>query len=94
MTYQRITWAIEQAASEGVASAVDAFGLEDAPPATVVWEFLNEQVWIETGRPEDLPLACPQGFIDQYNKKLREAFALARLRDDFPFDLKANQGRL
>jgi len=61
MTYQQITWAINDAALLAAESAFDAFGSDpDAalPTPEIAWEFLNNSVYGggEIERPAGLAL--------------------------------------
>ena len=56
MTFQRVLWAIDEAAAEAARAAVDAFG-KDVPSAEVAWDFLNELGLLRSlpGAVETLP---------------------------------------
>lgn len=68
--------AIQQAAELAAGSAVDCFG-EDIPNAQTAWDFINDQIYAEEGRPLHLPDVMPNGFGPLYlvaaAKLIREA---------------------
>lgn len=74
MTYQQITWAIDEAATLAAQSAIDAFG-KDVPSAEVAWAFLNEQVYIEIERPAALPEFLTNQFKHDYRRHVRNILA-------------------
>jgi hypothetical protein len=70
MTYQTITAAINNAAEEAAQSAIDALG-PDFPEARTAWEFMEEQVWSEGGRPDGLPDFFTRQFAHDYRRHCR-----------------------
>jgi hypothetical protein len=76
MTYQRILWAIDEAAQLAAQSAVDAFG-DELPSAQIAWDFLNEQLYGsgEIERPVALPDFLPRQFKHDYRRHCRVLLA-------------------
>jgi hypothetical protein len=75
MTYQQITWAINDAAMIAAESAFDAFGSDpDAalPTPEMAWDFLNNSVYGdgEIERPAGLPDFLPRQFKHHYRRHL------------------------
>jgi len=81
MTYQQITWAINDAAILPAESAFDAFGSDPnatLPPLEVAWEFLNESVY---GEDEvETPGRAPRLLDPPVQARLQPAPAMAGRR--------------
>jgi hypothetical protein len=75
---RRAAQIIRQAAIEAAASAADAHGIGNEPPASVAYEFIFE-TWrdIEDGRQCYLPSNMPMQFAAAYDAARHRAYASA-----------------